>query len=62
MAEIVVPAMTTTNFVLQIIPPASVTVGSYNFTAVVTTPDNVTISDPLTLKLNSGTEHDRELR
>ncbi len=55
MAEIVVPAMSTTNFVLQILPPASVTVGDYNFTAVITTPDNVTISHPLTLKLNSGT-------
>ena len=47
--------MSTTNFVLQILPPASVTVGDYNFTAVITTPDNVTISHPLTLKLNSGT-------
>jgi uncharacterized membrane protein len=54
MAEVAVPAQATKNFVLQILPPVSVTAGDYNFTAVITTPDNVTIRQPLTLKLTSS--------
>jgi|GEM_PF-4696462 len=54
LAELAVPAQSTKNFVLQILPPNSVNEGEYNFTAVITTPDNVTISEPLSLRLNGG--------
>jgi uncharacterized membrane protein len=54
MAELAVPSQDTKSFVLQILPPVSVTAGEYNFTAVITTPDNVTIRQPLTLKLTSS--------
>jgi uncharacterized membrane protein len=55
MAEDIVPASTTKSLVLEIVPPYTVSEGDYNFTAVVTTPDNTTITRDLTLKLKSGT-------
>jgi len=54
MAEVVVPSQATKGFVLQILPPVSVTEGEYGFTAAITTPDNVTIRQPLTLRLTSA--------
>lgn len=54
MAEVVVPSQAAKGFVLQVLPPVSVTAGEYNFTAVITTPDNVTIRQPLTLRLTSA--------
>lgn len=55
MAETIVPASSTKSLVLEIVPPYSVEVGNYNFTAVITTPDNQTIKQGLTLQLKSGT-------
>jgi uncharacterized membrane protein len=54
LAEIAVPALTTSNFVLRILPPNSATVGDYNFTAVVQTSDGVNETIPLTLTLSGG--------
>ena len=54
LAEAIVPASTTQGLVLEIVPPYSVTAGDYNFTAVVTTPDNQTITQNLALKLKAG--------
>lgn len=54
MSEAVVPAATTKNLVLQILPPLSAQQGDYNFTAVVTTPDGVSIQKDLTLKLKGA--------
>jgi uncharacterized membrane protein len=53
MAEAVVPAESSKSLVLEIVPPYSVSEGTYNFTAVVTTPDNQTISQGLTLRLKA---------
>ncbi|WP_174591814.1 COG1470 family protein [Methanocella conradii] len=54
LAEAVVPAESAKSLVLEIVPPYSVSEGTYNFTAVVTTPDNVTISKDLTLRLKAS--------
>ncbi len=54
MAEAIVPASGTKNIVLQIVPPLSAQVGDYSFTAVVTTPDGVNITEDLTLKLKGS--------
>lgn len=54
MAEAIVPASGTRNIVLQIVPPLSAQVGDYSFTAVVTTPDGVEITEDLTLKLKGS--------
>ena len=55
LAEVAVPALSSANFVLHILPPTSVSVGSYNFTAVVTGSDGMNESIPLTLTLSGGT-------
>ncbi len=54
MAEAVVPADSTKNIVLQIVPPLSAQVGDYNFTATMTTPDGIVISKALTLRLKGA--------
>ncbi|WP_174590105.1 COG1470 family protein [Methanocella conradii] len=54
MAEVVIPASSDKDLVLEIVPPYSVSVGSYNFTAVVTTPEGVSIKKDLTLTLKSS--------
>ncbi len=55
LAETVVPASATKDLVLEIVPPYSVSAGDYNFTAVIMTPDNQTVTKGLALKLKSGT-------
>lgn len=55
LAETVVPGDATQNLVLEIVPPYNANAGTYNFTAVFTTPDNISISKDLTLILKSGT-------
>lgn len=55
MAEVVIPSSSEKDLILEIVPPYSVTVGDYNFTAIVTTPENVAIKKGLTLTLKSGT-------
>jgi len=55
MAEVIIPASSEKDLVLEIVPPYSVGTGGYNFTAVVTTPDGVAIKKDLTLNLKSGT-------
>ncbi len=54
MAEVIIPASSEKDLVLEIVPPYSVGTGSYNFTSVVTTPDGVAIKKDLTLNLKSG--------
>jgi uncharacterized membrane protein len=54
MAEVVVPASSTKNIVLEIVPPLSAQQGDYAFTASVTTPDGVAINKDLTLKLKGS--------
>ena len=54
MAEVVVPASSDKNLVLEIVPPYNVAEGDYNFTATVTSPDGTNIDKGLTLKLKSG--------
>jgi uncharacterized membrane protein len=54
MAEVIIPESSGKDLVLEIVPPYSVGTGSYNFTAVVTTPDGVAIKKDLTLNLKSG--------
>jgi uncharacterized membrane protein len=54
LAETVVPASATKSLVLEIVPPYSVSAGDYNFTSIITTPSNETITKDLTLKLKSG--------
>jgi uncharacterized membrane protein len=54
MAEVVVPASSTKNVVLEIVPLLSASQGDYNFTASVTTPDGVVISKDLALKLKGS--------
>lgn len=53
LAETAVPASAMKSIVLSIVPPNTVSAGDYNFTAVITTPDNQTIAKDLTLKLKS---------
>ena len=55
MAEVIIPASSEKDLVLEIVPPYSVGTGGYNFTSVVTTPDGVAIKKDLTLNLKSGT-------
>jgi uncharacterized membrane protein len=55
MAEVIVPASSGKDLVLEVVPPYSVGTGNYNFTAAVTTPDGVAIKKDLTLNLKSGT-------
>ncbi|HTY91344.1 MAG TPA: NEW3 domain-containing protein [Methanocella sp.] len=55
LSETVVPASTTQDIVLAIVPPNTVSAGDYNFTAVVTTPSGQDIAENLTLKLKAGT-------
>jgi uncharacterized membrane protein len=55
MAEVIIPASSEKDLVLEIVPPYTVGTGSYNFTSVVTTPDGVAIKKDLTLNLKSGT-------
>ncbi|HEY3274589.1 MAG TPA: NEW3 domain-containing protein [Methanocella sp.] len=54
MAEAVIPAATTKNIILDIVPPLSAQEGDYNFTAVITTPDGIAVSKVLTLKLKGS--------
>jgi len=54
MAEVIIPASSEKDLVLEIVPPYSVATGSYNFTTVVTTPDGVAIKKDLALNLKSG--------
>jgi uncharacterized membrane protein len=54
-AEVVIPASSDKDLVLEIVPSYSVAAGNYNFTSVVTTPDAVSIKKDLTLTLKSGT-------
>ncbi|MDI6896422.1 NEW3 domain-containing protein [Methanocella conradii] len=54
LAEVVIPASSDKDLVLEVVPPYSVSAGSYNFTAVVTTPEGVSIKKYLTLTLKSG--------
>jgi uncharacterized membrane protein len=54
MAEVIIPASSGKDLVLEIVPPYSVGTGNYNFTSVVTTPDGVAIKKDLTLNLKSG--------
>jgi uncharacterized membrane protein len=53
-AETVMPASSDKDLVLEIVPPYSVEVGTYNFTAVVATPEGVSIKKDLTLTLKSS--------
>jgi uncharacterized membrane protein len=55
MAEVVIAASSEKDLVLEVVPPYSVSVGDYNFSAVVTTPEGVVIQKDLTLALKSGT-------
>ncbi len=54
LGEVVIPASSEKDLVLEIVPPYSVVVGDYNFTAVVNTPDGLSIKKDLTLTLKSG--------
>ncbi len=54
-SEVVMPASSEKDLVLEIVPPYSVGAGDYSFKSVVTTPDNVTITKDLSLTLKSGT-------
>jgi uncharacterized membrane protein len=53
-AEVVVPASSEKEIVLEIVPPYSVSEGDYNFTAVVDTPDGLSVKKNLTLALKGG--------
>jgi uncharacterized membrane protein len=54
MAEVVIPASSEKDLVLEIVPPYSVAPGSYNFTSVVAAPDGVAMKNSLSLALKSG--------
>jgi uncharacterized membrane protein len=54
-AEVVIPASSEKDLVLEIVPPYSVSAGDFNFTSVVTSPDGVTMKKDLALTLKSGT-------
>jgi uncharacterized membrane protein len=54
MAEAIVPASSTKNIVLEIVPALSAGEGDYNFTAIITTPDGVTVNKDLALKLKGS--------
>lgn len=54
LAEVAIPASSQKDLVLEIVPPYSVSTGSYNFTSEVTTPDGVVIQSGLSLALRSG--------
>ncbi|MDI6897235.1 NEW3 domain-containing protein [Methanocella conradii] len=52
--EVVVPASSVKDLVLEVVPPYSVAPGDYNFTAVVTGPDGLNVYRNLTLTLKSS--------
>jgi uncharacterized membrane protein len=54
MAEAIIPASSTKNIVLEIVPPLSAQEGDYNYTAVITTPDGIDVNKDLTLKLKGS--------
>jgi uncharacterized membrane protein len=54
MAEAVVPASSTKNIVLEIVPALSAGEGDFNFTAVITTPDGVAVNKDMALKLKGS--------
>lgn len=56
MAEVIVPSSSFKDLVLEIVPPYSVGVGDYNFTATMTAPDGTNVSNGLNLLLKSGTD------
>ncbi len=54
LAEVIVPASSTKNLVLEITPLTTATEGDYNFTAVITGPDGVSITRELVLRLKGS--------
>lgn len=54
LAEVIIAGSSEKDIVLEIVPPYSVNVGDYNFTAVVNTPDGLSVKKNLTLTLKSG--------